>query len=144
MAAEESSLLDAIIVDLDGTLALHRGRTPFEWDRVHEDEPNMPVIHAVRAMAASGFTVVYCSGRDACCREATAAWIEQHVGVDGPLYMRPAGDYRRDAVVKRELYENHIEPMYRVAFVLDDRDQVVELWRNELGLTCFQVAPGDF
>jgi hypothetical protein len=27
--------------------------------------------------------------------------------------------------------------------VLDDRDQVVTMWRG-LGLTCLQVAPGDF
>ena len=33
---------------------------------------------------------------------------------------------------------------YDVAGVLDDRDQVVKMWRNELGLTCLQVAEGNF
>ena len=32
---------------------------------------------------------------------------------------------------------------FDVKFVLDDRDQVVEMWRD-MGLPCFQVAPGDF
>jgi len=34
-------------------------------------------------------------------------------------------------------------PKYHVEFVLDDRNQVVNFWRY-LGLTCFQVAEGDF
>jgi hypothetical protein len=135
---------DGIIVDLDGTLAIHQDRSPFDWGLVHTDLPNTPVVSVVRAMAAAGYSIVYCSGRDSVCREATETWINEHVGVDGPLYMRARGDNRKDAVVKKELYENHIEPTYRIAFVLDDRDQVVELWRNELGLTCFQVAPGSF
>jgi hypothetical protein len=32
---------------------------------------------------------------------------------------------------------------FDVQFVLDDRDQVVEMWRA-MGLTCLQVAPGNF
>ena len=32
---------------------------------------------------------------------------------------------------------------YNVKFVLDDRNRVVEMWRS-LGLTCLQVADGDF
>ena len=28
--------------------------------------------------------------------------------------------------------------------VLDDRDRVVKMWREELGLTCLPVAPGNF
>lgn len=135
---------DGIIVDLDGTLAIHQDRRPFDWELVHTDLPNGPVVSVVRAMAAAGYAIVYCSGRDSVCREATQKWIEIHVGVQGPLYMRARGDNRKDSIVKRELYETHIEPAYRIAFVLDDRNQVVELWRNELGLTCFQVAPGDF
>lgn len=32
----------------------------------------------------------------------------------------------------------------RVKFVLDDRNQVVDMWRKDLGLTCLQVDYGDF
>jgi hypothetical protein len=31
----------------------------------------------------------------------------------------------------------------KVAMVFDDRNQVVDMWRSN-GLTCFQVAKGDF
>lgn len=133
----------AVICDIDGTLAtMHR--RPYDWHLVHTDTPNAAVVTAVQAFAAAGMTIVYASGRDGSCREATLAWLAAHVGVDGPLYMRAAGDNRKDSVVKRELYDQHIRGRYNVAFVLDDRNQVVDLWRHELGLVCFQVAEGDF
>ena len=60
-------------------------------------------------------------------RPDTEAWLDLYVGVpyEG-LFMRPAGDNRKDAVG-----------------VFDDRRQVVRMWRS-LGLTVFQVAEGDF
>ena len=57
--------------------------------------------------------------------------------------MRPEGDTRKDAILKREIYEREIRNRYNVAYVLDDRDQTVRVWRD-LGLTCLQVADGDF
>lgn len=50
---------------------------------------------------------------------------------------------RKDVVIKRELFDRYIRDNYQVLFVLDDRNQVVDMWR-ELGLKCLQVAPGDF
>jgi hypothetical protein len=58
------------------------------------------------------------------------------------LYMRQDGDFRRDDIVKQEILDKYIDKD-RVLFVLDDRDQVVDMWRRN-GLTCFQVAEGDF
>ena len=41
----------AIIVDIDGTLALMGGiRTPHEYDKVHLDKPNKPIIDLVHLM----------------------------------------------------------------------------------------------
>lgn len=57
--------------------------------------------------------------------------------------MRPAGDTRNDAVIKEEIYQAEIAGKYNVEFVLDDRDRVVDKWR-ELGLKCLQVAKGAF
>lgn len=58
-----------------------------------------------------------------------------------PEPTRPA-DKRRDSLVKRGLLEE-IGQLYAVRGVLDDRNQVVEMWRAA-GLTCLQVADGDF
>jgi hypothetical protein len=58
--------------------------------------------------------------------------------------MRKTGDRRADNIVKRELFEARVRNKYNIDFVLDDRNQVVDMWRNELKLTCLQVAEGDF
>ncbi len=59
------------------------------------------------------------------------------------IFFRRAGDFRADDEVKREIWKEHIQPHYRVLFVVDDRDRVVRMWREE-GLVCLQCAPGDF
>jgi predicted kinase len=134
----------AVLVDIDGTVAVIDGRSPFDMSRVGEDVPNHAVIEAVRAMHDAGHLIVYCSGRSDDCRDETVAWLQRHVGVpfDG-LHMRATGDQRKDSVVKAEIFDREIRNRYRVAGVFDDRAQVVRMWRS-LGLTVFQVADGNF
>jgi hypothetical protein len=136
------------LVDIDGTLA-HKGeRSPFDWHRVGEDTPNEPVIEVVRALAA-WHHIVFVSGRMEQCRTLTLDWLHKHVCralecFHAPLFMRADGDFRPDTVVKREIYEKFILGEYDVAGAIDDRSKVVRMWREELGLTCLQVAEGNF
>ena len=130
-----------VLVDIDGTVALMGQRGPFDWNLVGGDIPNMPVIHVVRALSLWN-TIAFVSGRDAVCHDETVGWLDEYVCVPGQLYMRPQGDFRKDAVVKREIFDANWKA-YDIRLVLDDRNQVVEMWRG-LGLTCLQVAPGDF
>lgn len=134
----------AVVVDIDGTVALMNGRDPYDMSRVSEDTPNHAVISAVRAMHAAGHLIVYCSGRSDDCRDETEAWLDRHVGVayEG-LFMRVTGDQRRDHIVKEEIFDREIRGSYHVVGVFDDRAQVVRMWRS-LGLTVFQVAEGNF
>jgi predicted kinase len=134
----------AVLVDIDGTVALKGARSPFDETRVHEDRPNVPVIEVARAMSDAGHRLVFLSGRTAACRNATVRWLGEHVQreFDGP-FMRAAGDMRKDFTVKLELFDQHVRDVYDVACVLDDRQQVVDAWRS-IGLTCLQVAPGGF
>ncbi|MFI6939942.1 AAA family ATPase [Streptomyces sp. NPDC050418] len=134
----------AVLVDIDGTVAVMNGRGPFDETRVHEDLPNRPVIDVVRAMHAAGNRIVFLSGRTDGCHEATVAWLKEQVNVpfDGP-FMRPSGDSRKDSVVKVELFDAHVRDVYDVVCVLDDRTQVVQAWRA-IGLTVLQVAEGNF
>lgn len=142
--------MKAIIVDVDGTLAL-RGDHPgvrdwFDYTRVREDQVNWPVAEIVQREALHGLHVVVMSGREDSCREMTLEWLRVAAGVSPlRLCMRSTGDYRPDSVVKWELYDREVRPLkLEVQYVLDDRDSVVRMWREQLGMTCLQVAPGNF
>lgn len=134
----------AWIVDIDGTLALKGERGPFDWHRVGEDTPNDPVVSIVRALVRDGHRMIYVSGRMEQCRTATIAWLNGCLIDAIHLHMRPDDDYRPDDVLKREIYEKEIRDRYEIVGVIDDRARVVRMWRDELGLTCIQVAPGEF
>jgi len=60
------------------------------------------------------------------------------------LQMRITGDGRKDAIVKKQLFDEAIRDRYYIEFVLDDRNQVVDMWRDELKLPYFQVYYSDF
>lgn len=141
--ASQPHLPLAVLCDIDGTVALMGQRSPFAWDRVGQDALNEPVAKALHALAAQCDYVIYLSGRDGSCKQQTKQWLETNGLPAGELYMRNAGDYRKDAVVKKELFDRNIRGRYDVWLVLDDRNQVVRMWR-ELGLTCLQVADGNF
>lgn len=97
----------------------------------------------LRSLIDTGYDVVFCTGRKEQYREVTEEWLESHLGFHTPLLMRADDDGRTDWIVKYELFNKHIREQYNVRGVFDDRQQVVKMWRA-LGLTCFQVAEGDF
>jgi hypothetical protein len=84
------------------------------------------------------------SGRQEEAQEATRKWLQRHEIPYDALIMRKTGDARKDSIVKKELYEAHVRGQFHIEVVLDDRNQVVDLWRLELGLPCLQVNYGDF
>jgi predicted kinase len=139
-----AGLPEAVLVDIDGTVALMQGRSPYDMTRVDQDRPNLAVITAVRAMHAFGHHIVFCSGRTDDGREMTERWLAEHVRVPyEALFMRETGDVRKDSVVKAEIFEREIRHRWAITGVFDDRAQVVRMWRA-LGLTVFQVAEGNF
>jgi len=147
---QDPSLPHAIIVDMDGTWAKIVSRGPYEETKCFDDEVNPAVQTIVDSVMASGKVqhILVCSGRTDKVYGTTMAWLHAKAGrtVDNEkvhLFMRKAGDGRSDAVVKREIWEENIKDKFYVDFVLDDRQSVVDLWRS-LGLTCLQVAPGNF
>lgn len=146
----------AILCDIDGTLAdghfYEEGRRgPYDWKRVGEDD----LKPAIRDVLVTYYTqqhphtrpiprIILFSGRSAVCRTETEEWLKKYDVPYDELHMRAVGDEKRkDSLVKHDLFDDHIRGKYNVLFVLDDRNQVVEKWR-ELGLTCFQVSPGTF
>lgn len=134
----------AIMVDIDGTVALLNGRSPYDPTKYHTDSPYEATVTLVQQLHKAGDKIVFCSGRDSIYRDETVAWIDKNIGIDDyELFMRPYPDKRKDWIVKQELFDANIRDRYNVRFVLDDRNQVVDMWRR-IGLPCFQVNPGNF
>ena len=118
------------LFDIDGTLALHHARNPYDWRTADADELNEPVALVLHSLHRAGVTIVYVSGRSEEARSVTENWLRERVGVSGSLFLRAAGDSRRDSVIKREIYRDRIRAHHDVIAVFDDRDQVVRMWRE--------------
>ena len=141
------------IFDIDGTVANgdhrlhHIKKTPKDWTAYFAAcAGDAPIPHVVELFRACVQThpVVFVSGRSDECREDTLSWLEGTLdGIAATLYMRKAGDYRPDDVIKIELLEQLRADGWDPIMVFDDRDRVVEAWRRA-GVPCAQVAPGDF
>lgn len=152
---KDESLFDAVIFDIDGTLADHQGiRSPYDYTQVIRDRPRMSVIKLARMYQKNGYTLIILSGREDSCREDTVKWLNTYLSsidhngeiyrVPYTLYMRKAEDKRQDRIIKGEIFDTYIRNRYNVEAVYDDRDQVISLWRTELGLDACQVNYGDF
>lgn len=142
--AQDQSLTPAIICDLDGTLALMNGRNPFDASRCEQDLLNEPVAHLLKSYADLGTKIILLSGRTDNYKAHTTRWLDKHDIRYEKLLLRSYGDKRKDAIVKKEIVDNEIKGKYFIRFVLDDRNQVVDMWRNDIGYACFQVNYGDF
>ena len=133
-----------VIVDVDGTLAIMNGRGPFEWAKVYQDKVNEPVADLVRRLKTSGLSVIIVTGRDGVALEDTKKWLNDNSIPFDAIFSRPVRNFEKDSIIKRRIYNTNIRDSWDIQFVLDDRNQVVKMWREELGIPVFQVADGDF
>ena len=142
--AQDSTLPKAVICDLDGTLSLLNGRDPYDASSADEDLLNVPVARVLQMAKAQGYKVILLSGREQLYREPTERFLSKHQIAYDLLLMRTTNDYRKDNIIKKELFQQEIAGKYFIEFLLDDRNQVVDMWRKDLQLPCFQVNYGDF
>ena len=155
---------NTIIFDLDGTLAIIEKRrllagsltgdkpvkSKMDWDvffdpdNIKLDEPNIPVIKMAQLFAEDGFKIVIFSGRNDRSFLTTKSWLTRNRVPFHKLVMRPhkTMNFIPDEVLKKDMLDKHID-IDDIFMVVDDRQKVVDMWRS-LGLTVFQVAPGDF
>lgn len=140
----DPALPSAVMCDIDGTLALRGDRGAYDFTRCEEDLLNVSVRGALRSFrGADGDVIVLLSGRGEEHRDRTEAWLRAHEVPYDELWMRAAGDQRRDDVVKAELFDRHVRHRFAVRVSLDDRDRVVAVWRR-MGLPTWQVNYGNF
>ncbi|MEV0759573.1 AAA family ATPase [Nocardia sp. NPDC050435] len=140
----DTTLPDAVIVDMDGTLADNSWRGPYDWEHVISD-PLMPTTRRiVNALVENDarLTVIVVSGRPDLCMDDTERWLDRKEIAWDELHMRETGDNRPDNVVKYEIFDREIRPRFNVIGVFDDRLQVVRMW-HELGLNVYRVGDPD-
>ena len=149
-----------VFFDIDGTVAdishrLHFIQSePKDWASFHaaatDDEPMKDMVSIVIALFKQsyndGYYPIFVTGRPESSREITLKWLNQAFGIyfiDDELAMRKNGDYRPDHVIKRELVQNLRKLGHDVVLAVEDRQQVVDMYREE-GIRCLQCADGRY
>jgi hypothetical protein len=145
-----------VIFDLDGTLALIDKRRAIstnddgkmDWDKFFDpknislDVPNDGVIQMAKLLSSHGYKIWILSGRSDVTYQATIDWLNDNDVWFDHLMMRPKKlHFTKDSDLK-QMWLDTIG-VDNVDMVFDDRQQVVDMWRDN-GLTTFQVADGNF
>lgn len=144
---------NVIIFDIDGTLSNSKERAEKflagdikDWDSFYDncdkDECIEPTCDICKVLAKN-IRIIYLTGRPESARGKTEIWLLKNNFSYKEMFMRKDGDHRPDYIVKKEIYETEIAPYFNVVAVFEDRQQCVDMWR-ELGITCYQVAKGDY
>lgn len=143
-----------IIFDVDGTIAdvEHRrhfvSQQPADWKSFRNstvfDTPVQWVCDIAKRFIAQGEEVAFFSARNESERSITEKQITEWIG-DGHkgVFLRPNDSYEPDEVFKSNLADKFEEMGGKIDLVFDDRNKVVEMWRNR-GTMVVQVAEGDF
>jgi len=142
-----------VIVDIDGTVAdlshrLHLIRGKKDYDAFYNacafDEPIEEMCRLVKTIWSAGADIVFITGRPHSVYDQTRTWVNKHIQLDDrfTLFMRQNADYRKDTIIKKELFYEYLTDK-EIEFVLEDRTSVTEMWRG-LGLRVLQVASGDY
>jgi len=134
---------DAVIFDMDGTLAHMRRRGPFDWMRVDEDDCDEIVREILLDHKKAGKTIIILTGRDGTALDKTKEWLEFYKIPYDYIFIRKAGDYRKDSIIKKEIYDNELKDKFNILCVYDDRQKVCDMWRS-IGIKCCQVEEGNF
>lgn len=118
-----------------------------DWDEFYRqcvnDNVNVAVVEIYKTLQATGkYTMVILSGRSEIVKKETEKWLKCNYIKYDLLVMRPDKDYTPDEELKRSWLKK-LQEVEIVCCVFDDRKKVVDMWRKE-GITCFQVAEGEY
>jgi predicted kinase len=144
---QDQNLPKVLIVDLDGTISLLGDRDPYDPTKSDKDEINQPIAEIVSTMSNNNHEIFFVSGREDKYRETTVRFLkrveeEYNLKKNWKLFMRQTGDFRKDAVIKKEIFDAQIKDQYYVTGIFDDRKQVKRMWVH-LGLFVFDVNQQD-
>lgn len=149
-------MIQTVVLDLDGTIfdCSHRQHLAQAklWDEFHSqclgDKLHMDVVTLIRLVHFNGnFQILAVTGRNEKFRNLTNEQLIKNGILVDDILMRPDGNFDHDAEMKIELLEKYFgskeDVLKNVIFCLDDRDGVIEKFRN-YGLKAWQVRQGAF
>lgn len=108
---------------------------------LEKDIPNAKVVKICQALA-DNYAICICTGRPEKFRERTEKWLESYGIPYNQIWMRPDNNSESDAVIKKRMLDS-IQRTCNIVAVFDDRNKVVDMWR-ENGILCCQVAKGEY
>lgn len=146
--------MQTVIFDLDGTLAniehrrWHLNSIDPDWRSFNlemaNDLPNRPIVDLYKTLWESGaYLLIIVSGRSEEFRGFTEQWLVWNEISYSDLIMRQKYDFRADYLIKEDILKKLLSKEINIAFVVDDRQQVVDMWRRH-GVTCLQCDIGNF
>ena len=135
--------MDAIIVDLDGTLCKSQHVDAFtdvggkvDWSAWMETNAFATVNEWCRQIVlgaqAMGTKIIFLTARTGSEQgvRITDGWLKNNGFMNYELIMRTENDYRPDNIIKMEIYNTRIMPYYNTLFAIDDKRRVVDMWRT--------------
>ena len=151
---EQKNQKPTALFDIDGTLADIEHRRQLvqcdepDWKsfnaQMGDDTPNWPIVSLYRSLWNSGeYDIVLVTGRNEAYRKVTEQWLTWNEIPFDEMYMRADKDFRSDHIIKEEILGRLLALGKQIQFVVDDRQQVVDMWRRN-GITVLQCDVGDF
>lgn len=122
MLQQDEELPKAVLVDLDGTVAMHNGRGPFEWNKIYTDICDFRMKSMLQKLSDSGVLIIFFTGRNKTetAFKQTDEWLSKNFDFPWILYMRDENDFRHSDICKEEMYNKYIKGKYNVLCAFDD------------------------
>lgn len=145
---------EIVLFDIDGTLANVEDRVHHikgekrNWraffEAMHGDTPIAPVVSLYHKLwEHTDYEIYLLTGRPEKYRDMTLSWCAEHNIPVKKLLMRATYDTRDDFIIKEEIMRQLQAEGHNIAFVVEDRNSVVAMWRRN-NILCLQCAEGDF
>ena len=123
---EPNQLPNCVIIDLDGTVALHQGRLPYDWDKIPTDKCDPRMKNIIEQFVSQSVSIIFLTGRPESARKLTNEWLHTHFPtLNYKLFMRDNKDFRSGEIYKKMMWKSHIELNYNTLCVFEDSNMFI-------------------
>lgn len=128
----------AIIIDLDKTLALIGERNPYDASDCGYDKLDHTVYRMIMKYHKDDYAVLILTGRKITFAHETMEWLDKHNVPFDMVIMRDKKETSPSPFFKMGAFTRNIKGKYDVELAIDDDERVCKMWHS-LGIPTFQV-----